>query len=194
MSDIERPLACDGGGLFVVGITLPLERSNSAITSCGRSQVIVLRRSHLRCLALLKKHHLPDHHLRYTFAVSTAGLAVKTCQPQRLQVAGLTASAATAAVTHRKELAATVSRVKAKARLRRLVAAIPLAGIAAAAEFERRDFLSWQEENPDGTFGQYGCEASVLSAEVMDEVLQELPEAVRPRKETVLKMLPKCDE
>ena len=128
-----------------------------------------------------------------TFAVSTAGLAVKTFRLSA-QVAGLTASAATAAVTHRKELAATVSRVKAKARLRRLVAAIPLAGIAAAAEFERRDFLSWQEENPDGTFGQYGCEASVLSAEVMDEVLQELPEAVRPRKETVLKMLPKCDE
>ena len=129
-----------------------------------------------------------------TFAVSTAGLAVKTFSLSA-QVAGLTASAATAAVTHRKELAATVSRVKAKARLRRLVAAIPLRQASLPLRsLSDAIFFRGKKKTPDGTFGQYGCEASVLSAEVMDEVLQELPEAVRPRKETVLKMLPKCDE
>ena len=128
-----------------------------------------------------------------TLAISTAGLAVKTVSLSA-QMAGLTASAATAAVAHRKELAAAVSRAKAKARLRRVMAAIPFVGIAAVGEFERREYLEWTEQNTGGTFRQYRCEIAALSAEVMDEVLQELPEKVRPSSETVLGLLPDCSE
>ncbi|MBU2980299.1 hypothetical protein KO498_00605 [Lentibacter algarum] len=128
-----------------------------------------------------------------TLAISTASLAVKTVGLSA-QVAGLSASAASAAIAHRKELASAISRAKAKARLRRFVAAIPLAGIAAVGEFERRDFLAWQEENPEGSFKQYSCEIAALSAEVLDEVLQELPELARPSPERVLSMLPECTE
>lgn len=127
-----------------------------------------------------------------TLAVSTAGLAVKTAS-LTAQVGLMTANAAGAAIAHRKAIAAAVARTKAKARLRRIVAAIPLVGIGAVAEFERRDFVAWQEENPEGTFGEYGCEVATVSAEVMDEVLQELPEWSRPKPETVLGFLPECE-
>lgn len=128
-----------------------------------------------------------------TLAVTTAGLAIKTVS-LTTQVAGLSASAATAALAQRKANLAAVARIKAKARLRRIVAAIPVAGLAAAAEFERRDFLEWQANNPEGTFGQYSCEVATVSAEVIDEVLQEVPEIVRPSPETVIGLLPECSK
>lgn len=127
-----------------------------------------------------------------TLAVSTAGLAVRSVQLSA-EVAGLSASAATAAIANRKAIAAAVARTKAKARLRRVVAAIPIAGIAAAGYFEHQDFAEWQEDNPDGTASEYGCEVATLSAEVVDEVLQELPERVRPSRDTVLSLLPECE-
>ena len=127
-----------------------------------------------------------------TLAVSTVGLAVKTAS-LTTQVGLMSANAAAAAIAHRKAIAAAVARAKAKARLRRLAAAVPIVGIGAVAEFERRDFLAWQEDNPDGTYGEYGCEVATISAEVMDEVLQELPERVRPRHDRVLGLLPECE-
>lgn len=48
----------------------------------------------------------------------------------------MSANAAAAAVRHRKELAEAVARTKAKARLRRLVAAVPFVGAGAIVYFE----------------------------------------------------------
>ena len=87
----------------------------------------------------------------------------------------------TAAARHRREIAKT----KAKARLRRFVVAVPLAGAGAVAYFERRDYLHWKEEHPDGTMDIYAAEVASASAEVLDEVLQELPEPLRPARQTV---------
>lgn len=122
---------------------------------------------------------------------STSALALKTIQLSS-QVAGLTASAASTALANRRAVYEAVARTKAKARLRRIVASIPIAGIAAAGYFERQDFLAWQADHPNGTFEEYSCEVTTLSAEVIDEVLQELPEAVRPSKDLVISALPDC--
>ncbi|MEN0088226.1 MAG: hypothetical protein AAF737_07310 [Pseudomonadota bacterium] len=105
------------------------------------------------------------------------------------QVATVTAGAAAAAFAHRQAMARALARAKAKARLRRVMAAIPILGLGVAAELERRDYLEWKTENPDGDFTQYSCEIAALSAEVIDEVLQDLPEAIRPSRDTALAMV-----
>jgi len=94
--------------------------------------------------------------------------------------------------THRKQLTKEVTRTKAKARLRRAVVAVPIAGIAATAYFEEQDFQEWLIENPDSTRREYACSIATLSAEVVDEVLQELPKTLRPAPETVLSIVPEC--
>ncbi|WP_323764230.1 hypothetical protein [Marinovum sp.] len=127
-----------------------------------------------------------------TLAVSTAGLAVKTLSLSA-QVATLSASAAGSALAQRKAVAKAVARSKSKARLRRVMVGVPLLGLAAAAAFERQDYLDWQQDNPGGTLGDYGCDVARSSAEVMDDVLQELPERVRPSPEMVMSLLPDCD-
>ena len=55
----------------------------------------------------------------------------------------LATEVASTAVRHRKELSATVMRVKAKARLKRMVTMIPLAGLAAGAYFEEQEYQEW---------------------------------------------------
>jgi hypothetical protein len=108
------------------------------------------------------------------------------------QVTTMTASAAAAAIAHRKAIAAAVLRTKAKARLRRALVVVPVAGIAAAIAFEREDYLEWKQDNPDGDLEAYGCEVSAVSAEVVDDVLQDLPEQVRPSRDWLLSRLPEC--
>ncbi|WP_394689873.1 hypothetical protein [Hoeflea sp.] len=110
------------------------------------------------------------------------------------QVTTMTASAAAAAIAHRKAIAAAVLRTKAKARLRRALVVVPVAGIAAAIAFEREDYLEWKQDNPDGDLETYGCELSAVSAEVVDDVLQDLPEQVRPSRDWLLSRMPDCAE
>ena len=141
--------------------------------------------------------------LCFALITTTIGLAAWAVS-LTTQVATVTASAAASAVAHRKALAAAavqrkkavakaVNRTKAKARLRRVVVVVPFAGLAAAAAFEHQDYLEWKKDNPEGDLQEYGCEVSALSAEVIDEVLQELPQQVRPSPELVLSQLPDCN-
>ncbi len=109
------------------------------------------------------------------------------------QVTTMTASAAATAIAHRKAIAAAVLRTKAKARLRRALVVVPIAGIAAAAAFEREDYLEWKQDNPEGDIEAYGCELSAVSAEVVDDVLQDLPETVRPSQGWLLSRVPSCE-
>ncbi len=92
----------------------------------------------------------------------------------------MTASAAATAVAHRTALAKAVAKTKAKARLRRLIAAAPFVGLAAVGYFEEQDFQEWLLDNPEGTRAEYGCEVAALTAEVLDETLQDLPDSFRP--------------
>ena len=73
------------------------------------------------------------------------------------------------------------------------VVTVAVVGLGAIAYFEKQDYREWLLENPDGTRSDYACEVAALSADVIDEVLQDLPERVRPDPETVLGYMPKCE-
>ncbi|MFT6074871.1 MAG: hypothetical protein ACJAZ1_001793 [Yoonia sp.] len=102
-----------------------------------------------------------------SLAISTSIWAIS----QTMRVATLSNAVATQAVQNRRQIA----RLAAKARLRRIVAAVPLAGIAAAGYFEERDRREWLEANPGKTNPDYACEVAELTTEVMDEVLAGMP-------------------
>lgn len=110
------------------------------------------------------------------------------------QVATMSASAAATAIQHRKAIAKAVFRTKTKARLKRLIVAIPAIGAGAAVYMEKQDYDEWQAENPDKTSSDYACEVGAVSAEVVDDLLQDLPEMVRPSPDMVLSKLPECVE
>jgi hypothetical protein len=125
-------------------------------------------------------------------AASTVALGIQAITLSA-QVATLSAGAAASALRHRKELVKAVSKAKAKARLRRVLVAVPVVGTGAALAFEAQDFQDWQAEHPEGSFADYTCETAEMSAEVVDEVLQDLPEQFRPSRDAVLARLPNCE-
>ena len=127
-----------------------------------------------------------------TLATTTISLGIWAIS-LTAQVTTMSVSAAAAAIANRKAIAAAIVRTKAKARLRRAMVALPIAGVAAAIAFERQDYLDWKEENPDGDAKDYGCEVSSVSAEVIDDVLQELPGQVRPSRDWLLSQMPDCE-
>ena len=127
--------------------------------------------------------------LLITLTISTAGLVLKTLSI-KAQMTVATAHVAKSAVNNRKEIAAAVVRVKVEARLRRIVEALPFVGVAAVVAFEKRDYESWQIDNPNRTLACYSCETATIGAEILDEVLAELPEKIRPSKDNVLSLLP----
>ena len=102
-------------------------------------------------------------------------------------------TAATLTAATSAAVAKAVMKTKAKARIRRAVVAIPVIGIGAMVYFEERNYKEWRVENPDGTRQESGCQVVDMTALVIEEVLQELPEAVRPQPETVFKLIPKCE-
>ncbi len=128
-----------------------------------------------------------------SLATATVSMAVWAIS-LTAQVTAMTATAAATLIANRKAIAAAVLRTKAKARLRRALVVLPIAGIGAAIVFERQDYLEWQQDNPDGDLEDYGCEISALSAEVVDEVIQDLPASVRPSPDWLLARLPGCEK
>ena len=107
-------------------------------------------------------------------------------------VARLTTEATAAALKHRKEISRVVAKTKAKARLKRALVMVPIAGIAAGAYFEEQDYREWKEQNPNGNRQDYACEVAALTAEILDELLQEIPDNLRPSGERLTDQLPKC--
>ncbi len=120
------------------------------------------------------------------------GMAIFTFQTAAT-LTRLSAEAANTAIKHRKEISKAVIKVKAKARLKRIITMVPLAGLAVGAYFEEQEYEEWLEDNPDGSRQEYLCKVATLSSEVLDEVLMGLPEPIRPSKSAVTDMIPKCD-
>ena len=88
------------------------------------------------------------------------------------KVAVLTSASTVAAVKHRKEIA----KVLAKARLKRVIVAIPILGSGAAVAFEASEFKNWQAANPQKNEVDYLCENASLTIEIFEDVIKELPE------------------
>lgn len=130
-----------------------------------------------------------------SFALATAAIAATVWGVQMATTAAaLTAKAASTAAAHRKQIAKAVATTKAKARLRRVLVAVPVAGLGAAAFFEEQDYQAWLEENPEGDREQYLCEQASLTAEIADEMLQEMPEKIRPSKDWLNGKIGTCSD
>ncbi len=109
-------------------------------------------------------------------------------------VATMTANAAVTAIAHRKALTRAIMKTKAKARLRRAIVAIPIVGIGAASAFELSEYREWQEQHPDQDYTDYACEVGILTSEVIDEVLHELPDDLKPSPMFVQKRISTCTD
>ena len=126
-------------------------------------------------------------------ATLTASAALTAAQNRKVVAAAISKEKKKLRKQYKKDLAKAVSRSKAKGRLRRAVVAVPVLGAAAAAAFEHHDYKKWKEENPQRSLAEYACEVGVVSADVIDEVLQELPRTIRPSKSKILANLPVCE-
>lgn len=90
----------------------------------------------------------------------------------RLKTAELTVNALQTSMKalrlqHKKAL----FKTKIKERGKRVVAAVPVAGLAALAWFEKEEYDEWKEEHPDGNFEQYSSEMGAAIKEVALEVI-----------------------
>ena len=72
----------------------------------------------------------------------------------------------TLALNHKKDKV----KIKVKERGKRLIAAIPIAGIVAVGWFEKNEYEEWKLENPDGTFDEYSSEMTNAISEVAYEI------------------------
>ena len=89
----------------------------------------------------------------------------------------------------------TKTRTKAIARMKRLLVAIPVAGIGLAGYFEKQDYDEWKEDHPEGNPQMYACEISQISAAYMDKLLQGLPENISARipESVISELVPRCE-
>ncbi len=143
-----------------------------------------------------------------SLAASTAFFAVKSAE-LGVKVASLAAEVVALKIAAQRDKTKAVAEAKAKtkarerarARVRRFAiagaAVVPVAGIFAAPAiagfFEVADFNDWKTDNPEEGFGNYACETGGANAGLVDEVLQELPESIRPRPDIVRAWMPECD-
>ena len=126
-------------------------------------------------------------------ALASLSIGLTWCSLQLTTgVARLTAEATATALKHRKEIAKAVARTNAKARLKRALVMVPIAGIAVAAYFEEQDYQEWKQENPNGNRQDYACEIAVFSAEVLDDSLREILDQLRPSRTQLTNHTTKC--
>ena len=126
-------------------------------------------------------------------ALASLSIGLTWCSLQlATSVVRLTTEATTTALKHRKEIAKAVAKTKAKARLKRALVMVPIAGIAAGAYFEEQDYREWKHQNPNGSRQDYACEVAALTAEILDELLREIPDNLRPSEKRLTDQLPKC--
>ena len=130
------------------------------------------------------------------FLIITIANAMVTHLKETAKQAALAASAKYAfdmtrlKARHKKELAQVKLKQRAKARVQRGVAAIPILGIGSLAAFETLEFQAWQQDNPNGTFKDYSQEMSMeVKKLLMDEYAKfseytnEILETIVPTKE-----------
>lgn len=142
-----------------------------------------------------------------TLIISTVGVGIYAVQ-LTLRIASLTADLANSATelastkaSHQKSLSQQKAKIKAKARLRRGLIAVPFIGAGLIIYFEEQDFQEWLVEHPEGDRSKYFCEVAAYSAEIVDELVvdtlkatENLPEYLKPNAEKVKNWLeiPKC--
>ena len=126
-------------------------------------------------------------------ALTSLSIGLAWCSLQLTTgIARLTAEATATALKHRKEIANTVAKTKAKARLRRVLVMVPIAGIAAGVYFEEQDYQEWKHQNPNRNRQDYACEVAAFTAEALEELLQETPDTLIPSQDRLTGQLSNC--
>ncbi|MDC0581153.1 hypothetical protein OAO54_03745 [Amylibacter sp.] len=109
-------------------------------------------------------------------------------------VAKLSAEITSNTIKHRKEIKKTISKIKAKARLKRIITMVPIAGAAAGIYFEESEFQEWLIDNPNGKRSDYLCEIAEITSEIIDEVINTLPKSIRSGENLLQAISPECAE
>jgi hypothetical protein len=107
-------------------------------------------------------------------------------------VAKLSAEIASNTIKHRKEIKKTISKIKAKARLKRIITMLPIAGAAAGIYFEESEFQEWLIDNPNGKRSEYLCEIAEITSEIIDEVIDTLPQSIKSGENLLKAITPEC--
>ena len=107
-------------------------------------------------------------------------------------VAKLSAEITSNTIKHRKEIKKTISKIKAKARLKRIITMLPIAGAAAGLYFEESQFQEWLIDNPNGKRSDYLCEIAEITSEIIDEVIDALPQSIKSGENLLKAITPEC--
>lgn len=109
-------------------------------------------------------------------------------------VAKLSAEITSNTIKHKKEIKKTITKIKAKARLKRIITMLPIAGAAAGIYFEESEFQEWLIDNPNGKRSDYLCEIAEITSEIIDEVINTLPKSIRSGENLLKDISPACTE
>lgn len=74
---------------------------------------------------------------------------------------------------HKKDIAKVKVKQRSKAKIQRVVAAIPVVGVASLVVFEKLEFDDWKTDHPNGTFSEYSDEITQTVNELLMEEYQE---------------------
>ena len=107
-------------------------------------------------------------------------------------VAKLSAEITSNTIKHRKEIKKTITKLKAKARLKRIITMLPIAGTAAGIYFEESEFQEWLIDNPNGKRSDYLCEIAEITSEIIDEVIDALPQSIKSGEKLLKATTPEC--
>ena len=107
-------------------------------------------------------------------------------------VAKLSAEITSNTIRHRKEIKKTITKIKAKARLKRIITMLPIAGTAAGIYFEESEFQEWLIDNPNGKRADYLCEIAEITSEIIDEVIDALPQSIKSGENLLKATTPEC--
>ena len=107
-------------------------------------------------------------------------------------VAKLSAEITSNTFKHRKEIKNTISKIKAKARLKRIITMLPIAGAAAGIYFEESEFQEWLIDNPNGKRSDYLCEIAEITSEIIDDVIDDLPQSIKSGENLLKAITPGC--
>ena len=107
-------------------------------------------------------------------------------------VAKLSAEITSNTIKHRKEIKKTITKIKAKARLKRMITMLPIAGAAAGIYFEESEFQEWLIDNPNGKRSDYLCEIAEITSEIIDDVIDDLPQSIKSGENLLKAITPEC--
>ena len=107
-------------------------------------------------------------------------------------VAKLSAEITSNTIKHRNEIKKTITKIKAKARLKRIITMLPIAGTAAGIYFEESEFQEWLIDNPNGKRSDYLCEIAEITSEIIDDVIDDLPQSIKSGENLLKAITPEC--